>query len=47
MIGRDINNKMYRTINYKGETLRSLELRIKEIKDNEETIIVFTIETYE
>lgn len=38
---------MYRTIKYKGQTLRKLESVIKEIKDNDEAIICFEIETYE
>lgn len=36
----------YRTIKYKGETLKKLQKVIEEIKENEENILYFTIETY-
>lgn len=38
---------VYRTIKYNGQTLKKLEKVIKEIKDNEEILIYFNIETYE
>ena len=36
----------YRTVKYHGETMTAIEKRIEEIKQREETIIDFVIETY-
>jgi len=37
----------YRIVKYTGETVRALELRLKEIKDRGETMIIFIIEVFE
>jgi len=38
---------MYRTIKYQGETLKKLKSVIKEIEENREALLRFTIETYD
>jgi len=38
---------VYRTIKYKGQSLKKLKSVVKEIEKNKENIIIFEIEVYQ